>query len=474
MNELDTLGHKYGTDKASPPPAHFHGYLNIYERYFAPIRESVKTLLEIGVGHRGSYKMWKEYFPNAEVFGLDDWSELSIRPTNDDEGHIVCGDQSSRKDLSRVVNKMRGQGFNIIIDDGGHTMEQQQVSLGYLFKHLTQGGLYVIEDLHTSYANGTKFNPTSTKYNTLRMLRELSLQQECTSDFVTPEEKRYWELYVESVQIEKGIYSEIAFIKKRTIDFHRRLPDETFAHFVVTRFNLGLYTSETLDKNGVKLSSMADEWMTHRLNLFEQICAPSMRAQTSQNFTWVIICDRETPVDIMQCIQSQADNIVIINDVAEGEEKIALEHGIYRDKRVGDVRHIITTSCDNDDALNIDYIRQVQEIVPNVERALISFPRFEVWHKASGTTVDVIAPSNMYLSMVEAAGNDLHTVLAIMRHGDMTGLYHVVQIDKTYPMMLCVIHEYNIYNKLEGNVQRNPDWSKYGIVPPVKLGEIYE
>ena len=149
---LDELGLKYHTDKAS----YAHDFCSIYDATFGAMRDEPITLLEIGVADGASIRMWLEYFPNAKVIGLD------LEPGDNDTAYkkhaphpehprftLYLGDQTDR-DVLRTVGKCEAP-IDIVIDDGCHTMEAQQTSLGVLFQFVKPGGLYVVEDLHTSF-----------------------------------------------------------------------------------------------------------------------------------------------------------------------------------------------------------------------------------------------------------------------------------------------------------------------------------
>jgi len=144
--KLHDLMVKYGSDKAT------HGFCDFYESFFQPVREQVKSVLEIGVADGASIRGWLDYFPNAKVFGMDASSDAvgkygdHHRWPSDKRFLPFMGDQADRQHLARLVE--HGP-WDIIIDDGGHTMEQQQVSLGVLFPHTRM--FYVVEDLHTSF-----------------------------------------------------------------------------------------------------------------------------------------------------------------------------------------------------------------------------------------------------------------------------------------------------------------------------------
>jgi hypothetical protein len=112
-------------------------------------------------------------------------------------------DQADRGQLQRVIDQFGG-GFDIIIDDGGHTMEQQQVTLGFLFPFLKNDGLFFIEDLHTSkhFVEGHLYNPEK-KATTLGMLHSLIETETVGHDigYMLPEEAAYVEQHVASVNV---------------------------------------------------------------------------------------------------------------------------------------------------------------------------------------------------------------------------------------------------------------------------------
>ena len=123
-------------------------YFDIYHRHFDRFRGRPVKLLEIGVYHGGSLQMWKHYFgPQARIVGVD----INPRCATLAEPQIAIeiGDQADRGFL-RALAKRHGP-FDIVIDDGGHTMVQQQVSLEELYPAVVADGVYLIEDMHTSY-----------------------------------------------------------------------------------------------------------------------------------------------------------------------------------------------------------------------------------------------------------------------------------------------------------------------------------
>lgn len=116
-------------------------FLEAYNKHFAGLKPN--RVLEIGVQGGGSLKIWEKMFPEAEIVGIDILEDCKKY----EQGNIkvFIGDQHDVKFLETLGN------FDIIIDDGGHYMTQQQVSMKTLMQQLNAGGIYVIEDLHTSY-----------------------------------------------------------------------------------------------------------------------------------------------------------------------------------------------------------------------------------------------------------------------------------------------------------------------------------
>lgn len=140
---LHELAVKHGTDKAR------HGYCEFYEQVFGPYRERIARVLEIGVKDGASLRVWLDYFPNAHIFGLDNGTTGDPdRWPRGPRVTIIAGDQGTVPDLFRAG--MIAGLCEIILDDGGHTMWQQQLSFAALWPHLWPGGWYVIEDTHTS------------------------------------------------------------------------------------------------------------------------------------------------------------------------------------------------------------------------------------------------------------------------------------------------------------------------------------
>lgn len=150
INELDRLARLYGTDKRTNDEGQniYHGYTFDYDRYLNEFRFDYKDVLEIGVRSGASHRMWCDYFPNAIIWGIDDFSDIACTVKKEDiesnRIRVIVGDQSEKK---LIDDNFRDIKFDMIIDDGSHRSWHQQKSLKYLWKYLKYGGFYFIEDL---------------------------------------------------------------------------------------------------------------------------------------------------------------------------------------------------------------------------------------------------------------------------------------------------------------------------------------
>lgn len=227
--DLDQLALKYGTDKSSK----WHNYTPVYEKYFSPIRHKSLRILEIGFFKGASARMWESYFPKSDLFFIDINKKLVDKYSIGLSKRCKCFvfDQSNTKSLSSFLDQVKTQ-FDIIIDDGGHTMDQQIKSFKNLFSSLKSGGIYIIEDLHTSYwkknpfnnvdygSNGSIKNPKSSKNSAINFFLDLvhdvnyvGAKTAC-ADFKKGSknlELNSYQAEIESIHF----YSSICFILKR-------------------------------------------------------------------------------------------------------------------------------------------------------------------------------------------------------------------------------------------------------------------
>lgn len=149
---LDELGLKYGTDKAS----NGHDYLKVYETYFAPLQDEDISFLELGWWDGASMRMWRDYFPNARIVGLD--IELKEAVPGVD---FTLASQDD-KEVAGMLADAYG-GFDVIVDDASHLSPLTIASFEAYWHHLNAGGLYIVEDLQVSYHRDWLGNPDANR-----------------------------------------------------------------------------------------------------------------------------------------------------------------------------------------------------------------------------------------------------------------------------------------------------------------------
>lgn len=158
---LCALMHSYGADKC---PQIRHGYSPLYYQLLQDQKETAKQILEIGIGTvpvmkrivgetyvpGASLKAWRDFFPQAQVWGLD-----KARSVLFEEDRIKCYyvDQSSEHSLGAAIQRIAhevGQPmeYDLILDDGSHIKEHQWLTIHKLHPHVKPGGFYIIEDIH--------------------------------------------------------------------------------------------------------------------------------------------------------------------------------------------------------------------------------------------------------------------------------------------------------------------------------------
>lgn len=126
-------------------------YLDVYERFFQPWQERELSLVEIGVQNGGSLEIWSRYFPRArQLIGCDINPRCGALQFEDRRVSVVVGPVNSEP-VHRAIMQRAGGEIDLFIDDGSHRSADIIAAFCNYFRHVSPGGLYVIEDLHCSY-----------------------------------------------------------------------------------------------------------------------------------------------------------------------------------------------------------------------------------------------------------------------------------------------------------------------------------
>ena len=135
--------------EACPQVHKWEPYFKAYQTHFARFRGKKVTMLEVGVQSGGSAQIWRSYFGDGlYYFGVD--INPAAQQFENGWATILIGDQADPKFWAKIKNWLPQ--VDILLDDGGHTMEQQLITFQSMFSHVKQTGVYAVEDLSTSYS----------------------------------------------------------------------------------------------------------------------------------------------------------------------------------------------------------------------------------------------------------------------------------------------------------------------------------
>ena len=214
----------------------------------------------------------------------------------------------------------------------------------------------------------------------------------------------------------------------------------TVDHLLLTRFNLPSEGAESLIR-------AQDGWLQDRVELFEKHTVPSVRAQTTSDFTWVVYFDTESPAWLIERLRPLADEhmfvplyreVVVWTDVLDDARRITAA--------AGDV--LLTTNLDNDDAIAVDFVERLQSAArPGVREALFlahglirSGDRLFLRTDRHNAFCSVAEPWDGAMT----AWRDWHILL---------GRHMPVRAIEGAPGWLQIIHDRNVSNRIRGRLE---------------------
>ncbi len=213
----------------------------------------------------------------------------------------------------------------------------------------------------------------------------------------------------------------------------------TFKHYLLTRFNLGLYDKNQKTRSGSRITP--DEWMERRIALFKKYCAPSVNNQSSKNFEWLIVLDKKTPGGQVDEIFNSCDCTVLFGD---NFRKTCIE---YIEDKLTTQSRVITSRMDNDDAIHKDYIKFIQDWFSIRNRTgIITFPKGWQYDIIKNFPRHTRYKKNPFLTLIEKRGpKPVKTVLA-NRHTRITKMFKLFEIKTEAYMWNQIIHKENLAN----------------------------
>lgn len=216
-------------------------------------------------------------------------------------------------------------------------------------------------------------------------------------------------------------------------------------HVLLTRFNL--------PTGGLEARIRAsDSWLTNRWQLFERYCAPSVAAQTTTEFTWVIYFDPESPEWLKQAIRPYVDR-GLFRPVFRAEVPTPVLVADLRDIVGRDDGMLLTTNLDNDDGIAVDFLERLRDAVDFDDRRALFVTNGVI--KSSDGAYLRRDPENAFCSVAEpwadarTSWDDWHIMLArSMPTVELGGA----------PGWLQVIHGENVSNRVRGRLVSPRTW----------------
>ena len=217
-------------------------------------------------------------------------------------------------------------------------------------------------------------------------------------------------------------------------------------HFILTRFNLRLWNR---DKEGQPVRTT--EWLEHRFKLFEVYCMPSLVNQSFKNFEWIVLFDSKTPDIFKKRIEEykikcpQLIPVFVESDQGRFFAKIFREEVVKRLKS----RRVITTYLDNDDALSVKFVEDLQSRVASLEDGtFINYTDGYQFYTDYKYMMQINYPRNHFMSVVENGNpNMVKTIYGYGSHYYVDRIKNAkFEIVSRLPMWCEVIHEKNMDN----------------------------
>ncbi len=186
-----------------------HNYSSYYEKYFKKIKNKKLDILELGAFKGNATASLFFYFKNSTIYSSDLYPDLFTYNSKRINNFFM--DNSDKKNFELLPENKK---YDIIVEDAGHYLKDQIVSLFALFPKLKKNGIYIVEELDfpDTRKDMNLSNDKNTLYNILNLIKK---KKKFSSAYVTDNEKKYFIKNLEKIKICKGRFNKIAFIKKK-------------------------------------------------------------------------------------------------------------------------------------------------------------------------------------------------------------------------------------------------------------------
>ena len=188
-----------------------HGYGKFYESHFKDFKDKELNILEIGSFYGNASASFFFYFKNSFLYAADIYTDL-FRYHSKRMQNFYVNSSEEKSIQENIINKKIE--FDIIIEDAGHSLKDQIISLFLLFKKLKPGGLFIVEEL--DFPDTRRDMNLNNEKPTLRdILNKIKNNISFDSKYISLEDKKYFLDNFSSIEIFIGNFNEIAIIKKK-------------------------------------------------------------------------------------------------------------------------------------------------------------------------------------------------------------------------------------------------------------------
>jgi hypothetical protein len=143
-------------DNANTDKNTTHSYLDLYESLLSRMKTTATKVLEVGIGdfgpkNGGSIKLWRDYFPNAQIYGLDILSEDRVIDELKTDPRVVLYTSTNAYDEEFFKSNILASGdkFNFMLDDGPHTLDSMLQFIKLYHQVMSDDGILIIEDIQS-------------------------------------------------------------------------------------------------------------------------------------------------------------------------------------------------------------------------------------------------------------------------------------------------------------------------------------
>lgn len=237
-------------------------------------------------------------------------------------------------------------------------------------------------------------------------------------------------------------------------------------HFLLTRFNVRINTVLTNQLEKIDITS-DNNYLTERFRLFFKYTVPSVLAQSDQDFEWIILFSDNTPEKFKEKASKIKGNGCKVTCLYVSDETDYLD--VLNEYLVNKgYQWYITSRVDNDDAIEIDYIRDVKKKILSEGKTVkvLSFNNGIQYEERTGFLTRYPFPSNHFTSMLSPWSNRIDNIIS-HGHMEIAEEYPVININNSVEMWLEVVHESNVTNRMhfkKGNrITDIKIFDKYGL-----------